>query len=222
MAFRCCLKHKNVLVFPSTSKCAICCNNVVPYKACKLPCKTCFDIEKGGYSDKLVCLVCKDKICMSNKCPFCNCHMDCLEASSILMEEKDKKCDIMQMIYKYNNECRIVFTTMVMFLMIGIVTTLFTIGVCSQKGKICIACYSFCPFFVIWVWFMVSKLACLTKVHDNINFFMGICMAVAFTLFLSFSYEKNCLFNWDILALFLITCPCCTYCSTRTVWSEEY
>ena len=224
----CCIRDNRVV--PSSSECAICCNKLLPCQACTLPCKSCYDVEKG-FSDKLVCRSCLSKVSASNKCPFCNMPMVAVEASAVVLAEEegskgagccawcdDASCSVRHMPY---HACNFVCTTLLSSVMMAMVTVLFTVGVCSRREEICVGCYAFCPFFVLWVWFMIFKLTCDIKVKDDINLCVGVCMAVAFTLFLSFSYENNCSFNWDMLALFLITCPCCAYCSTRTHWPED-
>lgn len=227
-----CCSASNNRVFPSTSECAICCNTLLPCQACPLPCKSCYDVEKG-FSDKLVCSSCASKCCTSNKCPFCNMPMIPVESSAIVLAGGGDdavavtccerwecrcacqvKCDMGHLLYDHG--CKVACMTVVMSVMMAFVTILVTVGVCSRREEVCVPCYAFCPFFVLWVWFMIAKLSCDIRINDNTNFCVGVCTAIAFTLFLSFSYENNCSFNWDMLALFLITCPCCAYCSTRT------
>ena len=186
----------------------------------------------------MVCSSCASKCCTSNKCPFCNMPMIPVESSAIVLagEGDDAvavtccerwecrcacqvKCDMGHLLYDHG--CKVACMTVVMSVMMAFVTILVTVGVCSRREDVCVPCYAFCPFFVLWVWFMIAKLSCDIRINDNTNFCVGVCTAIAFTLFLSFSHENNCSFNWDMLALFLITCPCCAYCSTRTYLPDD-
>ena len=231
--FEKCTKRRDNRILPSRSECAICCERMLPCTACRLPCASCYDVEKG-YSDKLVCATCSSRFRESNKCPFCNMTMVPVSTSLVTMAEKDEEEDGVRLCQYRNCECRYnpcvvisfhgcktAITICMVYLMSMVVAAVFTMTICSPTEKVCSTCYAFFPIFGFWTWFMMTKVSCDVKVSDNVNFCVGVCMAVALTLFLSLSYEENCEFNWHILALFLIACPCCSYCTTRTLL-EDY